>query len=353
MMTYPGCTTVPDAFDRLNKVCAAVTAAFPKPVSMAAEKVYEGHLQLGKKRYAGMCHMPGEKPKLDSKGVEKNRLDNTPLVRRMMARVFELLLIDENVDGALKYVHQCASDLIRGKVEYSDLVITKSISRPEYKSKVVHVEVAKRMKARDSSYGMAPGERIPYVIVNVAGKDAKVCDRAEDPLWAIQHGMEIDVHHYIRDISRPIARVMMWYVLPREELDVVHCLEEKIESAGSDEMAVAALEKTLKKTLERMTDETANRLFGPGALADIPRPAQRISGPIAKYFSRPEKKRSRTPADSERLESLRSQLAESKAKCTKCRGREDDSIACVQRDCANLFKVALLSRDIEDLTNSI
>lgn len=34
-MVFPGCTTVTVAFDRLKKVCDAVTASFPKPVAMA------------------------------------------------------------------------------------------------------------------------------------------------------------------------------------------------------------------------------------------------------------------------------------------------------------------------------
>ena len=358
-MVFPGCTTVPDAFDRLKKVCDAVTASFPKPVAMAAEKVYEGHIQFGKKRYCGFCHIPPAKPKIDSKGVEKNRLDNTPLVRRMMARVFELLLVDEDVQGALKYVRECVTELIQGKVEFSDLVITKSISKLEYKSKAVHVEVAKRMKARDSSYLMAPGERIPYVIVKTdRGKcsGVKMFDRGEDPLWSIQHNMDIDVEHYIRDISRPLARTLMWYVAPREMLEDIKTLEARIseiEGKGSSPAAgtEAELEKTLKKHLEKMTDYVANQLFGPGALASIPRPPQKRSGPISRFLAPVPKKSRSTPADAEHLESLRAQLLEAKAKCTRCRGREDDTVACVQRDCANLFKVALLTKDIENIVS--
>jgi hypothetical protein len=338
---------------------------------MAAEKVYEGFLQMGKKRYAGLCHMPPAKPKVDSKGVESKRLDNCPLVRRMMERVFDLLLVQQNTRGALDYVHACLRDLIQRKVEFADLVITKSISKLEYKTKVVHFEVAKRMKARDPAYPMAPGERVPYVIVNAqagAAKNAKVCDKAEDPLWAIQHGMEINVPHYIADISRPLSRVLMWYVAPADMLAEVGGVERAIlaeeeeEEGGRDAARLEALEKRLKRCLEKMTDKVAGTIFGPGALADIPRPAPRFAGPMAKFLFRkpgsggggggPPHKRS--PADVERLEALRANLLGAKAKCVACRGREDDAgCACVQRDCANLFRVAMLARDIEDITRNI
>jgi DNA polymerase elongation subunit (family B) len=348
MMVFPGCTTVPDAFERLKKVCDAITAAFPKPIAMAAEKVYEGHLQFGKKRYAGFCHIPPGNPKIDSKGVEKNRLDNTPLVRRMMAKIFNLLLVDENVEGALKYVHDCVADLVQGKIDFSDLVITKSISKLEYKGRTVHVEVAKRMKARDPSYPIAPGERIPYVIVKAPG--TRVFEKAEDPLWSIQHDMEIDVDHYIKDISRPLARTLMWYTAPKEMLDEIKATESRIsEICEKDPGTEAELEKSLKKQLEKMTDFVAKQLFGLGALSDIRRPPQKRVGPITKFLAPVPKKVRSTPADAEHLESLRSKLLEAKSKCTKCRDREDDTVACVQRDCANLFRVALFSKDIEEL----
>lgn len=294
-------------------------------------------------------------PKIDSKGVEKNRLDNTPLIRKMMTRVFEFLLIDGDVQGALKYVHQRAVDLIQGKVKFSDLVLTKSISKPAYKSKTAHVEVAARMKARDPSYLVAPGERIPYVIVKTdRGKcvgGAKVFDKAEDPLWSIQHDMEIDVDHYIQDISKPLARTLMWYIAPVEMLEQVRSLEDQIARAIENKHTAEEeeLEKTLKKQLQKMTMYVANQILGPGALLSIPRPAPKHVGPIFKFLAPAAKKSRKTPADEQHLEMLRAKLLEAKAKCVKCRGREDDTVDCVQRDCSNLFKIAILTRDIEDI----
>lgn len=185
-----------------------------------------------------------------------------------------------------------------------------------------------------------------------SGEPAKVFDKAEDPLWAIQHDMEIDTQHYIKDISRPLARTLMWYIAPNELLAGVKTLERKIAAAecGGHHTLALDLEKALKKHLENMTEIVAKKLFGPGALADIPRPQQKRVGPIAKFLVPAHKRARNTPADAEHLAGLRSQLLEAKAKCTKCRGREDDTIACVQRDCPNLFKVALLTKDIEDLT---
>lgn len=334
MMIFPNCTAVDDAFQRLDTVCTAITKTFPKPVSMAPEKVYVGHIQFGKKRYAGYMHTLDGHTKVDSKGVEKNRLDNCPLVRRVMSRVFDILLIENNLQKALDFVKSIVADLIHHRIDMADLVVTKSISKGEYKAKTVHIEVAKRMKSRDGSYSMAPGERIPFVFVTEnACKGVKVCERAEDPLWAIQHGMEIDSWHYINNISKPLARVFMWYVVPREMLKAIRHAEQLDD------------EKLIKKHIDKMTNWTVNHLFGPNALSDISRPPAKFSGPMAKFLTRPKQH-----VDPAKLENLRTQRFAAQKTCTKCRGREDDTVQCVQRDCANLFKLALLTREIEDLT---
>lgn len=171
MMVFPETDTVPGAMEKLKEVCAAVTKTFPKPVELQAEKVYCPHIQFGKKKYAGYCYVNGESPKIDSKGIEKNRLDNCPLVRKMMTEILNVLLVKNDLQAALEYIHRTLVDLIQGRIDYSDLVITKSVSKPadDYKGMVVHIEVAKRMAARDHSYTFAPGERIPFVIVHAPG----------------------------------------------------------------------------------------------------------------------------------------------------------------------------------------
>lgn len=363
MMQYPGATTVSEAKEQLVKVCKAVTATFPPPVELQAEKVYLPHIQFGKKRYAGYCYIDNDPPKIDSKGIEKNRLDNCPLVRKMLTVILDTLLINNDLNGALDYIFKTLSDLVQGRIEYSDLVITKSISKPleEYKSVSTHIEVAKKMAQRDKSYTFAPGERIPYVIVNAPGAGGakgapKTYEKAEDPLWAITHNMVLDIQHYIDDISRPVARVMMWYIAPSEMLQSVKEYEAKI-NKSTDSVHVESLTKALMKHLDKMIAHVANKLFGPAVLAKIRKPPPSHSGPLCKFF-KPTKTEQNLEENTTRLEKARIMLKEAKNKCVECRGGDDDDdgmsegVSCVQRDCPNLFKVALATRDIEDLVVS-
>ena len=57
------------------------------------------------------------------------------------------------------------SDLLQNKVDMSQLVISKQLSKSEYDGKQAHVELAKRMKKRDAGSAPALGDRVAYVII--------------------------------------------------------------------------------------------------------------------------------------------------------------------------------------------
>lgn len=350
MLSFRDLKDVPEAHARLKDFCAAVSGTFPPPIEIQAEKVYQkgAHLQLGKKRYAGIAHIFPDPPKLDCKGLELRRMDNCPLVRRTIEKVLNLLLFDRDLPGALKYAHDVAADLIQGKVEYADLVITKSVSKLDYAGKQTHIEVGKRMCARDPSYQMAPGERIPYVIVcNGTTHKGPLCIRAEDPLWAITHNIEIDVAYYIeKQLSRPLGRIFMWYIAPKDVLQQIRTCEKHIDTIPEkNTLEIEEATKHLKKIIDKQVDHTAERMFGVASLSDVKRPVARRVGPLFAFM---EKKKG-TEEDRERLAVLRTKMAEYRDKCDKCRGYKDDKIACVQRDCINLFRLATAARDIEEL----
>ena len=63
------------------------------------------------------------------------------------------------------YVKQTISDLLQNKVDLSQLVITKALSKNEYANKQAHDELAKRMKKRDAGSAPSLGDRVAYVII--------------------------------------------------------------------------------------------------------------------------------------------------------------------------------------------
>jgi hypothetical protein len=77
----------------------------------------------------------------------------------------------------------------------------------EYKAAAAHVELAKKMHKRDSATAPQVGERVAFVIIKGA-KNAKAHEKAEDPIYALEHNLPIDAQHYLdHHLSQPLLRI--------------------------------------------------------------------------------------------------------------------------------------------------
>jgi DNA polymerase delta subunit 1 len=68
----------------------------------------------------------------------------------------------------LRFVKRTIADLLQNKVDLSNLVITKALSKSDYAGKQAHVELAERMRQRDAGSAPALGDRVAYVIIKGA-----------------------------------------------------------------------------------------------------------------------------------------------------------------------------------------
>jgi DNA polymerase delta subunit 1 len=104
---------------------------------------------------------------MDCKGIETVRRDNCSLVKDVVDTCLRLILIEQNVQGAVTYVKGIISDLLMNRIDLSMLVISKALTRSadQFDNKQAHSELAARIAKRDP--GMAPnvGDRVPYVII--------------------------------------------------------------------------------------------------------------------------------------------------------------------------------------------
>ena len=66
----------------------------------------------------------------------------------MIDAVLRKVLIEEDVDGAKSFTKQRISDLLQNKIDLSYLVVTKSIGKMDYGTKLAHVELAKKLRKR-------------------------------------------------------------------------------------------------------------------------------------------------------------------------------------------------------------
>lgn len=157
--------------------------------------------------------------KMDTKGLETVRRDNCALVREVIQASLDMILIQQDVKGAIEYVKSEISDLLQNKMDISRLVITKSLNKgaeyalgiggkkEDYKTKQAHVELAARMRKRDPGSAPQMGDRVPYVIITGA-KGAANFEKAEDPIYVLENNLTIDCKWYLTNqLAKPLARI--------------------------------------------------------------------------------------------------------------------------------------------------
>ena len=184
-----------------------VTTLFIRPISLEFEKCYWPYVLISKKRYAGLFWTKPDKfDKLDAKGLESVRRDNCPLVRRALDTTLRKVLMERDVPGAIAFVKQLIADLLQDKMDLSQLIITKQL-KDDYTNRQPHAELAERMRQRDPATAPNLGDRVPYVIVK-GDKGAKLCERAEDPLYVMDHDVPVDTHYYLENqLRNPLTRI--------------------------------------------------------------------------------------------------------------------------------------------------
>ena len=326
---------------------------------LQAEKVMRRVILINKKRYISAKYEGvDDKGKVLAKGVEIARRDNCGMVVKCMSGVVDAFLLQGDEPKALGTIDSTLRELLGGRTDLGDLVVSKAITKEEYvKTIPAHVAVAKRMQLRDPSYEAGPAERIPYIIVANGGRT--IADRAEDPLWAINHQMPLDVTYYVENqLAGPVARILMWKYGSEQDKHCIEAAEQQLRAlqekgeaqSGEERTRVINAHKALVKSMAIMQKHVVERFFGPAALARYPHKVQNTSGrkgAIDSFFKRDAARSATASAD---IEDLQKQAAEAKTKCDKCRGYADEvEIKCVCKECINLYKRASIAVRIKNL----
>ena len=197
-----------------QEASVAVTKLFPPPNELEYEKCYFPFLLLAKKRYAArMFETEDDVKKIDTlvkkdiKGLEIVRRDNCRLVKSVCEQCIDFLLVQRDLESAVVFVKDIIQKLFRNQVDIHELIISRGLSKTTYASRQPHAELAKRLTQRDSGSAPKLGDRVPYVVIE-KHRDTKIFERAEDPLYAMEHNLQIDTHYYIENqLRKPLERI--------------------------------------------------------------------------------------------------------------------------------------------------
>ena len=187
----------------VERFLSEVNEKLPGVMRLDLEDYYEKVLFVlkekggtAKKRYA----LLDEKGRLKIRGLEVVRRDLSKYARQTQQEILKLCLIDENIDGAFRYLEERIKALKKDNFNPKELVAYEQLSKPlsEYKLISPHVIAAKKLAQRGIPVG--EGSVIGYVIERGPGS---ISERAV-PVELANFSL-IDTDYYIENQIIPIS----------------------------------------------------------------------------------------------------------------------------------------------------
>ncbi len=157
-----------------------INSHMKSPQNIEYEKTLWPFCIFSKKRYFGNLyeHNP-EKYKPKYMGIVLKRRDNAPIVKTIYGGVLDIILNKRDLEASKRYFRTSIQDMLDGKVDISQLVISKTL-KSDYKnpSAIAHKVLADRMAERDPGNKPQSNDRIPYCYIDSVNLKCKVCSRA-------------------------------------------------------------------------------------------------------------------------------------------------------------------------------
>jgi hypothetical protein len=166
-----------------QEAAANINSVMKAPQNIEYEKTFWPFCIFSKKRYFGNKyeHNP-EKYKQTSMGIVLKRRDNAPIVKTIYGGVIDIILNKRNIEDSKKYFYESIKNLLDGKVDLSELVISKTVKN-DYANptQIAHKVLADRMGERDPGNKPQSNDRIPYCYIDTSNLLCKICNKKVSP----------------------------------------------------------------------------------------------------------------------------------------------------------------------------
>ncbi|CAL8096638.1 unnamed protein product [Calicophoron daubneyi] len=336
-----GVSTVAEAMELGRIAAERISSEFTKPIRLEFEKVYFPYLLINKKRYAGLYFTkPDKHDKMDCKGIETVRRDNSPLVANLINACLERILIDRDPNAAIAYAQGVISDLLCNRIDISQLVISKELTKTdeEYAGKQAHVELANKMRKRDAGSAPHLGDRVPYVITAIGGKNTPTYAKAEDPLYVLEHSIPIDTKYYLdNQLANPLLRIFE---------PILGETKAKSMILNGEHTRVKSV---VHSTVGQLSAFTKKRASCVGCRTLLP--ADRGEGALCKYCeTRGSEIYQKEVAQLKAFEDRFSRLW---TECQRCQGSIHEEVICTSRDCPIFYMRTKCRKDTEEQYNIV
>jgi DNA polymerase delta subunit 1 len=209
-----GLDRLTDTIRQGQETSVRIKSSLPVPHNLEYEKTFFPFVLLSKKRYVGLLYGndPTAKPTQKSMGIALKRRDYAPIVKKIYGGVIDILLTQRDVPGAVEFLRHELRELVAGRYDLADLVISKTL-RSSYKEpdKIAHWVLAQKMRRRDPGSAPNVNDRIPYIFVEPAKSDALMGDRIEHLEYVKSHpdSVVVDTLLYVqRQVQQPCLQLL-------------------------------------------------------------------------------------------------------------------------------------------------
>lgn len=235
---------LPVAFEASQRMAALITAElYRPPMKLAFEKVYRPFALFAKKVYAGIKYerpdapnMRDGQPSIEVKGMRSGRRDTVPFVARLEVEMLRCAMVHASADTALACLDAALDRVRKGDVDYQDFSITKRVKAlAEYEGSnplaVAQVVLNAKMRERSPGSEYAVGDRASFVFVRAKRGDHFRADQAEDPAFAKDQGLQLDVPYYLESHFRIAVVRILDMLFPGRGLSIFKSRGERLVGA--------------------------------------------------------------------------------------------------------------------------
>ena len=257
------------------------------PMYLEYEKTLMPFILLSKKRYVGMLYEDDPtKGYLKYMGLSIKRRDSCDYLKDVYGEILNLLMEENNIGSAIKYLDKALTDLINGNVSMDKLAITKAL-RGDYKNpqQIGHRVLADRIGQREPGNKPKPGDRMKFVFVVNDNPRALMGEKIETPEYIVANNLQIDYTHYITNqLMKPLQQLFglaleqIWGMqnkrsaiktylkevsaLEKEYGDDLETFMKKKEKISSAKIKVLLFDKVLEKIYNKKNRiQTIDRFF--------------------------------------------------------------------------------------------
>jgi DNA polymerase elongation subunit (family B) len=241
-----------------------VTSLLKKPQDLEYEKVFYPFVQVSKKRYMAMkFETDPTKGKINVNGVALKRRDFCQMVKTIFGGVMDKIIYDRSVKEAEKFFVKSVKELLEGKADLKQLIITKTL-RATYANpqSIAHAALAEKMRARNDPNKPQANDRVPYVFIQTkVKKGVKLLqgDKVEHPSYIRDHPeVKPDYMYYLEhQIKNPCLQV---FALALDQLEGYR--PNWMDDSVINKMrAKGKLEKDIEDKLGDLREAEAERLL--------------------------------------------------------------------------------------------